>query len=141
MSRKEGDSIVNKKALILVFLFILLLVGCLGGPGELTRIDILAVDKEMHIQDAEKINRIKSIMKEVDWNPNKVYDMSREGDVKTIFFFDFDKNLPEKLIDYEIWWNQSNGSAIIGSSEKEEGYGKLNKENSKKLEKELMENF
>ncbi len=132
---------MNKKALILVFLFILLLVGCLGGPGELTRIDILAVDKEMHIQDAEKINRIKSIMKEVDWNPNKVYDMSREGDVKTIFFFDFDKNLPEKLIDYEIWWNQSNGSAIIGSSEKEEGYGKLNKENSKKLEKELMENF
>ena len=130
---------MNKKALVLVFLFVFLLVGCLGGPGELTRIDVLAFNKEMHIQDAEKINRIKSIMKEVDWNPNKIYDMSREEDVKAIFFFDFDKNLPERLVEYEIWWNQSNGSAIIGSSEKEEGYGTLDKEYSEELEKELME--
>lgn len=130
---------MNKKALVLVFLFVFLLVGCLGGTGELTRIDVLAVDQEMHIQDAEKINRIKSIMKEVNWNPNKIYDMSSEEDVKAIFFFDFDKNLPERLVEYEIWWNQSNGSAIIGSNEKEEGYGTLDKEYSEELEKELME--
>lgn len=141
MNRKEGESIVNKKVLVWVFLFVLLLVGCLGGPGKLTRIDVQAVDKEMHIQDAEKINRIKSIMKEVGWNANKMYDMSSEEDVKAIFFFDFDKNLPERLVDYKIWWNQSNGSAIIGSSEKEEGYGTLDKKYSKELEKELMEDF
>ena len=130
---------MNKKAMVLVFLFVFLLVGCLEGPGELTRIDVLAVDEEMHIQDAEKINRIKSIMKEVDWNPNKMYDMSREEDVKAIFFFDSDKNLPERLVDYKFWWNQSNGSAIIGSSEQEEGYGTLDKEYCEELEKELME--
>lgn len=134
---------MNKKALVLVFLFVFLLVGCLGGPGELTRINVQvkgeSMDKERHIQDAEKIKRIKSIMKEVNWNPNKIYDMSSEEDIKATFFFDFDKNLPERLVEYEIWWNQSNGSAIIGSSEKEEGYGTLDKEYSEELEKELME--
>ena len=132
---------MNKKYLILVFLFVLLLVGCLRGPGELTRIDVLAVDKEMHNQDAEKINRIKEIMKEVDWDPYTIVDMAREEDVFATFFFDYDKQMPERLIEYRIWWNQSNGSAIIVSSDEDEGYGKLNKENSKELENALMEGF
>ena len=141
MNRKEGDSFMNKKALILVFLFVFLLVGCLGGPGELTRIDVLAVDEEMHIQDAEKINRIKDIMKKVDWDTKTNIEMARQEDVLATFFFDYDKQLPERLIEYRIWWNQSRGSAIIVSSDADEGYGKLNEKNSKKLEKELMENF
>ena len=132
---------MNKKALVLVFLFVFLLVGCLGGPDELTRIDVLAVDKEMHNQDAEKINRIKEIMKEVDWDPYTIVDMAREEDVFATFFFDYDKQMPERLIEYRIWWNQSNGSAIIVSSDEDEGYGKLNKENSKELENALMEGF
>lgn len=132
---------MNKKALVLVFLFVFLLVGCLGGPDELTRIDVLAVDKEMHNQDAEKINRIKEIMKEVDWDPYTIVDMAREEDVFATFFFDYDKQMPERLIEYRIWWNQSNGSAIIVSSDEDEGNGKLNKENSKELENALMEGF
>ena len=136
---------MNKKALVLVFLFVFLLVGCLGGPGELTRINVQvkseSIDKERHIQDAEKINRIKEIMKEVDWDPNTIVDMAREEDVFATFFFDYDKQMPERLIEYRIWWNQSNGSAIIVSSDEDEGYGKLNKENSKELENALMEGF
>ena len=49
--------------------------------------------------------------------------------------------MPERLIEYRIWWNQSNGSAIIVSSDEDEGNGKLNKENSKELENALMEGF
>ena len=136
---------MNKKALVLVFLFVFLLVGCLGGPGELTRINVQvngeSMDNEMHIQDAEKINRIKEIMKDVDWDPNTIVDMAREEDVFATFFLAYDKQMPERLIEYRIWWNQSKGSAIIVSSDEDEGYGKLNKESSKKLEKEMMEDF
>ena len=136
---------MNKKALVLVFLFVFLLVECLGGPGELTRIDVQikseSIDKERHIQDAEKINRIKEIMKDVDWDPNTIVDMAREEDVFATFFLAYDKQMPERLIEYRIWWNQSKGSAIIVSSDEDEGYGKLNKESSKKLEKEMMEDF
>lgn len=144
MNRKEGDTIVNKKSLVLVFLFVLLLVGCLGGPGKLTRIDVRVmddrIDEDMHIQDADKINLINDIMKEVDWDPNTNIDMAREEDVLTTFFFDYDKQMPERLIEYRIWWNQSKGSAIIVSSDEDEGYGKLDK-GSSELEKQLMEDF
>ena len=80
---------MNKKGLVLVFLFVFLLVGCLGGPGELTRINVQvkseSIDKERHIQDAEKINRIKEIMKEVDWDPNTIVDMAREETYLLLF--------------------------------------------------------
>ena len=136
---------MNKKALVLVFLFVFLLFGCQSEFGKLTRIDVQVKDesivKDLHIQDADKINRIKDIMKKVNWDPKTNVEMAREEDVLITFFFDYDKQMPERLIEYRIWWNQSKGSAIIVSSDEDEGYGKLDKEKSNELEKRLMEDF
>jgi len=43
------------------------------------------------------------------------------------------KNLPEKLTEYEIWFNENTGTATIISTNEKEGYGMLDKENATAL--------
>ncbi|MEH7356294.1 hypothetical protein V7150_22530 [Neobacillus drentensis] len=41
--------------------------------------------------------------------------------------------MPEKLTEYEIWFNEDTGTAAIISTNEKEGYGMLDKEYTKAL--------
>jgi hypothetical protein len=123
------------KSFAFISIFILLMVGCtMEGKGELTRIDVLIENQgDTHIQDENTLTLLGNFSEQVKWEQNKVPSMAREADVKAIFFYEVKKNTPERLYEYEIWFNENAGTATIISNDEKEGYGKLNKVNAKVL--------
>ncbi|KMY51594.1 hypothetical protein [Peribacillus loiseleuriae] len=128
-----------------LFVCILVFGGCSKSSKQLTRIDIQKVKidenygEAVMITDQDELESIEAIFKQISWDKNIIPKMARKEDVKTTFFYEFDKNRPEKLTEYSIWLNQENGTATIISSDKDENYGKLDKENSEALEKQLID--
>jgi hypothetical protein len=118
-----------------ISIFILLMVGCtMEEKGELTRIDVLIKNQgDTHIQDGNTLSLLETFYEQVKWEQNKVPSMAREADVKAIFFYEVKKNTPERLYEYKIWFNEKSGTATIISNDEKEGYGELNKENTKVL--------
>jgi len=123
----------------LISVFLLLMAGCTTkgkgkGKGKLTRIDVLTGNQgETHIQDKDTFELVEKLSEQIKWEPNKIPSMAREADVKVVFFFEVKKNLPEKLTEYEIWFNENTGTATIISTNEKEGYGMLDKENATAL--------
>lgn len=140
MQRKSSEFMGCKLKKIIKFfafisIFILLIVGCTTeGRGELTRIDVLIENQDdTHIQDENILSLLEGFSEQVKWEQNKIPSMAREPDVKAIFFYEVKKNTPERLYEYEIWFNENAGTATIISNDVKEGYGELNKENAKVL--------
>ncbi|MGD6844473.1 hypothetical protein ACQCVH_18425 [Bacillus infantis] len=105
---------------------LLLLTGCHDQKyGELTRIDIFEKGKEQEsiLVDEELKNSIEEKMSQIEWVPNMKPEMEREPDAEADFFFTEDKNEPETITTYHIWFNGKN--ADILSSDKREGFGRL----------------
>ncbi|MEW9674343.1 hypothetical protein [Ammoniphilus sp. 3BR4] len=130
-----------KKMISIIFLFtIMLLAACSGQEkGELTRVDVLIENQgEIHIQDKDTLVEIENIFEQIKWSPNTVVNMARKADVKTIFFYTFDENMPERLVEYEIWFNENADTAEIVSNNEKEGYGELDKDNTNTLRKILL---
>lgn len=134
-----------KKLMSIILLFvIILLVACSGQEkGELTRVDVQKVDTEgkheevVMITDNESIELLKKALKQIKWD-NSVVNMARKVDVKATLFYTFDENMPERLIEYEIWFNENAGTATIVSNNKNQSYGELDKENTNILRKILL---
>ncbi|WP_338788240.1 hypothetical protein [Metabacillus sp. FJAT-53654] len=129
------------KSFAFISIFILLMVGCtMEGKGELTRIDVLIENQsDTHIQDKNTLSLLGNFSEQVKWKQNKVPSMSRKPDVKAIFYYEVKKNTPERLYEYEIWFNDKAGTATIISNDKNEGYGELNKENASVLKNIFFE--
>jgi len=121
----------------LISVFLLLMVGCTTkgkGKRKLTRIDVfIGNQEETHIQDKDTLDLVEKISANVKWEPNTLPKIAREADVKVVFFYEVKKNLPEKLTEYEIWFNEDTGTAAIISTNEKEGYGMLDKEYTKAL--------
>lgn len=131
-----------KKMIVFTFLFIfsLMLVACSKKEGQLTRIDVQKTNdtnEEVIITDTETIHIIKDSFEKVNWEPNTKAEMARKEDLLVTLFYTFDKNMPEKLYKYRIWFNPDDTATIISEYEKE-GYGKLGKEHSKVLKSSLL---
>lgn len=71
----------------------------------------------------------------MNWQPNAEPKMSREPDVEAAFFYTFEKNMPERLVNYQIWFNQGNDTATIISDYQNEGFGTLDKGNAESLKR------
>ncbi len=133
-----------KKIITIVFLFAsMFLVACSEqSKGELTRIDVISLfeekDIEYHIQLEEELSLVENIFQKVNWQPNAEPKMSREPDVEAIFFYTFDKNMPERLVNHQIWFNQGNDTATIISDYQNEGFGTLAKGNAESLKQVFM---
>lgn len=129
------------KSFAFISVFILLMVGCtMEGKGELTRIDVLIENQgDTHIQDENTLSLLGNLSEQVKWEQNKIPSMAREPDVKAIFFYEVKKNTPERIYEYEIWFNENTGTAAIISNDEKEGYGELNKENAKVLKNIFFE--
>jgi hypothetical protein len=120
--------------MISVFLFVvLLLVACSWKEkGELTRVDVFIENQnDIHIQDEDTLTLLEKAFEQIKWD-NKVVDMARGSDVEATFFYTFDENMPERLVEYEIWFNE-NGTATIVSNAENKSYGKLDKGNTENL--------
>lgn len=135
-----------RKSISLIFLLALgmLLVACSGQEEQLTRVDVQKINQEGNYEDAvimiteqEKIDLIRNSFKNVNWESNTKADMSRKEDVLVTFFYTFDKNMPERLYEYRIWFNE-NGTATLISNIDKEGYGTLDKDNSQVIKNVLL---
>ncbi|MFC0189663.1 hypothetical protein ACFFJY_15265 [Fictibacillus aquaticus] len=122
--------------LLLVFLLVLLIGGC-SDSDKLIRIDIIEETLDKPIMNSEKITDIETLFDKVTWETSKV-QMARKEDVRLTFFYQFDKNEPERLEEYLIWFNDR-GKAEMMDRNKPGSYGTLGKADAEKLKKLLNE--
>lgn len=134
---KKMKKIIMFFAFTLVF--ILLLVGCKAeGKEELTRIDVFVENQnDTHITDKDTLVVIESAFEQIKWD-DTVVKMVRKADVKTLFFYTVDENMPERTVEYEIWFNKNAGTATIVSNDENKSYGELDKENAEILKSKLL---
>lgn len=127
-----------------LFVFMMLLVGCIGEEkGQLSRVDVQIIDTEgkyedvVMITDRESIELLRQSFEQLKWD-NKVVKVARKPDVEATLFYTFDENKPERLYEYEIWFNESAGTATIISNNENESYGELDKENAQALKNNFL---
>ncbi|RDW17216.1 hypothetical protein [Oceanobacillus chungangensis] len=132
------------KIFILLFSVLIVCSACSSqNYDSLTRVDVKAVDLEGNygeteiIIDEETIIELKGIFTQVKWEPNTEVSMARLEDVLVTLFFTLDKNEPERLYEYRVWFSDNSYAEII-SDHNEEGYGTLNKEAAVKLKNILL---
>jgi len=129
-------------------IFLITLIGCSNEVpkefdlNQLTRVDIQIFadeqsDNEIIISEEEKIKTLKEVFAKVEWEQNVKAKMARKEDVKATLFFTFDKNMPEKLFEYFIWFNQGDASVTIIDREKN-ALGTLEKEDAQTLKDILL---
>ncbi|MCM3676250.1 hypothetical protein M3699_20890 [Peribacillus simplex] len=126
-----------------LFVFMVLLVGCMGEEkGQLTRVDVQKIDTEgnyedvVMITDSESIDLTRRAFEQIKWD-DEVVKMARKPDIKATLFYTFDENIPERLYEYEIWFNDNAGTATIISNENE-SYGELDKDNAQALKSNFL---
>jgi hypothetical protein len=129
----------------------MLIIGCRNqfpnafNLDQLTRVDVEVAKEDGNygeaemITDEESINMLRKTFKQIKWEPNTEPKMAREEDVKATLFFEYDRNMPERLFEYQIWFNQSNNAATIISNNSREGYGALDKDHAQILESILLD--
>ncbi|PYF07246.1 hypothetical protein [Ureibacillus chungkukjangi] len=134
-----------KKLFNLLFLCLLgtMLVACSNDENFLIRIDVQRVASDDSLEDEDMIldlitlDSIKSLLEEVKWEPEEEpEDAGSEDLIATLFYAD-EKDKPDELYLYRIWYNFDDTITIISNNE-EEGYGKLDEEYADKL-KSLLE--
>ena len=130
--------------------FSIFLIGCTNkvpkefNLNQLTRVDVEVVkanesyEEPVMITDKETIDVLRKTFKQIKWEPNVEPKMARKEDVKATLFFEYDKNMPERLFEYKIWFNQNNDTATIISNIESENYGILDKDNAQTLETILL---
>ncbi|MFS0639192.1 hypothetical protein AB1K84_25295 [Mesobacillus foraminis] len=139
-------------SLIMWIIFAMFLVGCINKASnefdlsKLSRVDIEVVqedgsygESEM-ITDEATVDALRKAFKPIKWEPNAEPKMARKEDIKATLFFKYDENMPERLVEYQIWFNQNNDTATIISNNEEEGYGTLEKDNAQILENIFFNN-
>lgn len=129
---------------IIVIVFIVLLGSCIGeDKGEVTRIDVQYISPNEDygnvkmITSTDTLELLETALAEVKWEPNAEPKMDRKADLKATLFYKIDKNIPERLYEYKIWFNKNTGTASIISDDDKEGFGELDKENTDILKSKL----
>ncbi|WHY79864.1 hypothetical protein QNH20_12250 [Neobacillus sp. WH10] len=129
-------------------IFLITLIGCSNEVpkefdlNQLTRVDIQIFadehsDNEIIISEEEKIKTLREVFAKIEWEQNVKAKMARKEDVKATLFFNFDKNMPERLFEYFIWFNQGDASVTIIDREKN-ALGTLEKEDAQTLKDILL---
>lgn len=125
----------------------LFLIGCSNEApkdfdlNQLTRVDIRETIPQSEtdfatITEAKDLDIIRETFKEVQWEPGAMADIQPDRKVEATFFYTYEKNMPERLFEYEVYLKD--GSISLQSEE--EGYGTLSKEQSEKFKKLLFKN-
>lgn len=125
-----------------LFLFLLIVSACskeeqLIEKEELTRIDVQKTNENGDITITDK-ETIKSSLDSVKWEPNVKAEMERKEDLLITLFYTFDKNMPERLYKYRVWFNTDDTATII-SDDSTQGYGTLDKDKTNILKRVLLQ--
>ena len=84
------------------------------------------------ITETEQVRKIGELFEKVDWEKGNVkVQMDREEDMTLTFFYRYDENMPERLEEFEIWFNDGNPVEIVDQNEHR--YGKLSAADGQKL--------
>ncbi|WP_066048597.1 hypothetical protein [Robertmurraya korlensis] len=140
----------NLAILSIFTIYLITLIGCSNEDTEefdlnqLTRVDVQIFtgensDNETIVTEKEKMKALRGLFARIKWEQNFKAEMARKEDVKTTLFFNFDKNMPERLFEYIIWFNQGEASATIIDRENNT-LGTLEKEDAQKLRDILVNN-
>ncbi|PFN10120.1 hypothetical protein [Bacillus cereus] len=140
--------ILNNLSIFTIFLTTL--IGCSNEVpkefdlNQLTKVNVQLFidgnsDNEIIITEEEKIKALREAFEKIDWEQDAKAEIAQKEDVKVSLFFTFDKNMPERLIEYFIWFNQGDASATIIDSEKNT-YGTLGKIDAQTLKNRLLNN-
>ena len=93
--------------------------------------------EEIIIASNERLKQIQQAFREIKWSPKTEAEMARKEDILATFFIQEEKNMPERLYHYRIWFERE--TATIISDKENEGYGRLtDKERVKVLETQLL---
>ncbi|QGG51544.1 hypothetical protein [Lysinibacillus pakistanensis] len=131
------------RGMILVGLLGIILSACSDKEDQLTRIDVQKVNEEGNyediqiIADKEKINFVEKSLDNVRWEPQTEVNMVKKEDALVTSFYTYDENMPERLNEYKIWFEENDTVTIISNKE-DEGYGRLDKENAQNLQNILF---
>lgn len=121
-----------------MFVFILLLIGCTENETieKLTRVDVFKVTVDGHYADEiiianlNKIDELSQVFDRIEWERNVKVEMSRKEDVKAVLFLEDNVNMPERLVEYRIWFEGNGTSTIIEG----DSYGRLDEAGTNILE-------
>ncbi|MDM5233554.1 hypothetical protein [Lysinibacillus pakistanensis] len=131
------------RGMILVGLLGIILSACSDKEDQLTRIDVQKVNEEGNyediqiIADKEKINFVEKSLDNVRWEPQTEVNLLKKEDALVTAFYTYDENMPERLNEYKIWFEENDTVTIISNKE-DEGYGRLDKENAQNLQNILF---
>ncbi|RNA69978.1 hypothetical protein [Alteribacter keqinensis] len=87
-----------------------------------TRVDTVTQNSEQLIADEESLLVICDAFNETSWDPTIEAEMEREPDVSATLFFQTDENMPERLYEYSVYFNDDDSATILGGRTSE-GYG------------------
>ncbi|PEJ56635.1 hypothetical protein CN692_16635 [Bacillus sp. AFS002410] len=135
-----------RKWCLVAFILILLVstvLGCSNKLKNLTRIEYIQMstngtysDPEI-VTDKKKLEKIERIFSKITWEENVAVKRKRIADIKATLFYEEDKNMPERLYEYDIWFHSDINKAVLIGDNNKQSYAMLNKELSKEL-KELL---
>ncbi|WP_254771370.1 hypothetical protein [Psychrobacillus sp. OK028] len=129
---------MKKLIVLFMILSIVLLVGCSEENEtieKLTRVDVFKVTEdgnyadEIIIADLNKVEQLSQAFEQIEWERNVVPQMARKEDVKAVLFLEDDVNMPERLVEYYIWFEVNGTSTIIEG----DSYGRLDEEGTSNL--------
>ncbi|MFJ7827349.1 hypothetical protein [Psychrobacillus sp. NPDC096623] len=128
---------MKKVICLFMMLGIVLLVGCTENETieKLTRVDVFKVTvdgnyaDEIIIADLNTVEKLSQAFEQIEWERNVVPQMARKEDVKAVLFLEDDVNMPERLVEYYIWFEVNGTSTIIEG----DSYGRLDEEGTSKL--------
>ncbi|MED4017152.1 hypothetical protein [Sutcliffiella cohnii] len=140
------------KSFMKIFVFPILIVALIGctnsetnqfDPNDLTRIDVQFAEEKIGdtktIMEEEKLKMLRGVFSNIVWQENVKAQMARKEDVKATLFYKADQNLPERLVEYYIWFNENDVSTTIIDRENN-SYGTLPTEDTKILKDILLNN-
>lgn len=111
-----------------LLIMVVLVVGCRGlEKPHLTRVDLLDVEsgEVVMMTNQDQVDGLKSFLDEIKWQQNVKAEMARKEDKMLTLFYQFDKNMPERLYEYRVWISENNESVTVISNNEIHGYGEL----------------
>lgn len=89
---------------------------------------------EKEITDIKTLESLQRVREQIKWNRYIEVKMARQEDAKLVIFKQGKQQMPEKVIQYRIWFEHTDVGATIISNDPAENVGTLNKNNAKTLE-------
>jgi hypothetical protein len=80
--------------------------------------------EEIMIFKAEELESIQNYLSQIDWKPHIQPEMGRYEDIYLKLFVEVEQNMPERIDEYRIWFEQDHSMTILSTVENE-GFGRM----------------